>query len=209
MIYIKPKFASDSKIEFSQGDIFFNLPYLSIDNLIDDIATQWNSIIMNQKESPTSFKIFPISTKGVLLDQDCDIPIKKLLLFALIRERPKSFSSNLKKSFKEKLKIVRDDTRYHFLPPFESDTDQMKPRIVDFTQIFLVPKKCLEAFPANFLRYHMKEEPKRIFANKIAKYFSRLPYEDMWFLNEEERKNYKEAHNINDKDFETRIKNMN
>ena len=210
MIYLNPDFFSGQTTKFKQGDIFHRLPYLALDAISENLSTQWNDFIIQSQdeppERPLSFPVFPVEKEGILLNQDCDIREKKYLLFAVIRRKTEKLSHRPISSANQKLKIVRDETRYHYLPPYLDEEDEENhARIVDFTNLFIVPKKCLDTNPDIFLLYHMKDEPKRIFAEKIARFFSRLPYEDMWFLNDAEREAYKEKNNMSDEEMGDRL----
>ncbi len=199
---------------FEQGDIFKNLPKFS--QFIDDDKKfqAWNANItqINNKKLPSeplSFEIYPKPTMGILLNQDCDIERAHNLVFAEIKKRNEKFSSNLSKSYNSKLKIVRDETRFHYLPPWDPKENEIMPWIVDFLTIFLVPIGLIKNNINQYYVTRLNPDIKLIFKDKISRFFTRLPFEDLIFLNPKERLEYKKDKNLSDEEFKARNDEIN
>jgi len=197
-----------------QGDIFKNLPIFPHFINDDEKIQIWNENISriinnNLPSEPISFEIFPIPSMGILLNQDCDIEKTRYLVFAEIRKGKDKLNLKPLKSFKQKIKIIRDETRFHYLPPWNSGENENNPWVVDFLSIFLVPINLIKNNMDQYFVARLTPEFKIIFKDKISRFFTRLPFEDLIFLNSKERLAYKKDKKLSDEEYETRIKEIN
>ncbi len=199
---------------FEQGDIFKDLPifpqFINDDEKIqvwDTTISQINNMILPSE--PISFEIYPKPTMGILLNQDCDIERAHNLIFAEIKKRDDKFSLNPSKSYNTKLKIIRDETRFHYLPPWDLKENEITPWIVDFLSIFLVPIKLIKNNINQYFVTRLNPDVKLIFKDKISRFFTRLAFEDLIFLNPKERLEYKKEKNLSDEEFKARIDEIN
>ena len=199
---------------FEQGDIFKNLPIFSKFTDDDEKIYAWNASISRINKNilppePLTFEIYPKPTMGILLNQDCDIERTHNLVFAEVKKRNDKFSPNPSKSYNTKLKIIRDETRFHYLPPWDLKENETMPWIVDFLTIFLVPIKLIKNNINQYFVTRLNPDVKLIFKDKISRFFTRLPYEDLIFLNPKERLEYKKDKKLSNEEYKTRIDEIN
>ncbi len=168
-----------------QGDILKNLPRIPLNNF-----ENWSEYvkILNSKAGippPIELTFTPIITKGVLLTQSCDIREGEIIVFAELIEK-----SNLSNSAKGKIndikKIIRDETRFHFFPQDEKISELEVPMVIDFRKIFTIPFNVLINNYDDYFVARLKRTLNDVLKEKIARFFTRLAFEDVYFYGNDE-----------------------
>ncbi len=178
LIYIK---AHENKLQ--QGDILDNVPYFELmDDIMQDI---WIKELKSEID-PYDYKLpQPIGVKCILLSQNCDIRKGNKLIFAKIIEKT-DFSINVRKRAKQINKIIRNETRTHYLPG-SNHIDKLKhPHLIDFKEIFVVASDMIINNLDLFFIARLKLPAVKILQDKISRFFTRLAYDEEIFYTDEE-----------------------
>ncbi|MBD3189084.1 MAG: hypothetical protein GF308_00485 [Candidatus Heimdallarchaeota archaeon] len=177
--------------EVLQGDVFQNLPKVILEPYKQELNNAWSkfqSYISKEEQLPSEPIIFsgtPKRVPGIVVSQSCDIRPENDLLFAEIRET-QELSIKAKKRVKQIKKIIRDQTRAHFLPVDAKIDFFNQPKIIDFSSMFLIPFDFLKQSVKELFVARLIPEARKVFAEKINKFFTRLAFEDIMFFSEEE-----------------------
>ena len=188
-----------------QGDICNNLPRITPESMMINIKSGievWNEYI-NYLDSPTTnfpltFTANPIPTLGVLLTQSCDIRKDKNreitpLVFAELTTncgRLKEIQQIDKPLTvaRKKINIIRQDTHFHFFPSDPMIGVLKEIHVLDFRNFFLVPYELLENNISRFFVARLKPPARAVLCDKISRFFTRLAFEELIFLSDEEIK---------------------
>jgi len=124
------------------------------------------------------------------LSQSCDIRQGYSILFAELTDLPENKLSvnNIKKRVKGIRNIIRDETRFYYFPPMEQIEFFKKPKLLDFKSLFLIPYEFFQNNIQYFYVCRLKEPALKVLIDKITRFFSRLAFEDIMFLNGDEIK---------------------
>lgn len=189
----------ENELLISQGDIFYNLPYLTYDQLIrsgpdilykfqnekDEILT---TILKNGGQ--VQVEGFIDAHWGILASQDCDIrPNKDLIFFPLEPTKSLYESPNIIKAIDENIK---DTTRKLYLPRI-SPPDSSKtygPFEIIFHNPFNVPYNLIIDNLEHCWKARIIEQARKIFIGKLSHFYSRIPIEEIIFLDNKEITKY-------------------
>jgi len=183
-----------------QGDICKNLPRITPDKVSIDMKTgliAWEEYLTYLLEpktaSPVKFSVNPIPTIGVLLTQTCDVRKGKNLLFAELTTDYSQLDeirrmSNVLKIAKKKINIIRQETRFHFFPADKSIPVLEKLNLLNFENIFQVPYDIINSNISVFFVARLKSPARKVLCDKISRFFTRLAFEEIIFLTDEEIK---------------------
>ncbi|HME50896.1 MAG TPA: hypothetical protein VKM55_01640 [Candidatus Lokiarchaeia archaeon] len=197
---------------FEQGDICHNLPKISIDHpqiSNDEDIIQgldfWEKFVTLQDKNIISqwqVNITPIITTGIILSQSCDLRNKSLILFAEIRNFNQNFSKNLPERYNQIRRMLRNETRTHYLPMCKKIEEFKEPKVIDFKSLFLVPYNLLVKKIDFFFIARLIPEARVVLQEKIARFFTRLAYDEQIFLTDKELDGWKISEKISEKEFE-------
>ncbi len=195
-----------------QGDICHNLPKIS-SSQINFLYNKDKWIENIRGQIPTeviSFKTFPSLSCGVVLNQSCDIRPESSILFAELIERTEEpFSTKLKGRLKQIRKILHDETRTHYFPANNSIDILRLPKILDFKILYSVPYQFLHDNLDLFFVARLNNDALNVLREKISRFFTRLAFEDIMFLNNEEVRKYAEIYKLNPEELKETLSNLN
>ena len=203
------------------GDICHNLPKFSIDHpqisndeeLIQGLDF-WDKFLTLQDKNIISqwqVNIIPIITTGIILSQSCDIKDESFILFAEVRNNGQIFSQKLPERYNQIRKILRNDTRLHYLPMCKKIEDLKEPKIIDLKSLFLVPYNLLVKKIDFFFVARLIPEARVVLQEKITRFFTRLAYDEPIFLSDKELDGWKITEKISENEFEetkSRLKSL-
>jgi len=188
-----------NELLISQGDIFCNLPYLRYDFLIrshpdilDKFQNEKDEILTKILKNGGHLQVegFIDAHWGILASQDCDIlPKKDLIFFPL--EPTKIFlpSENIINDIDAKIK---DTTRRLYIPKI-SPPDASRsygPFEIIFHNPFNVPYNLIIENLKHCWKARIIEQARKIFIGKLSHFYSRIPIEEIIFLENEEITEY-------------------
>lgn len=168
-----------------QGDILRNLPRIPLNNY--ENWDKYAKVLNSESEIPPPLELIftPISTKGVLLTQSCDIREGEILVFAELIE--KTFNATTSKGKVNDInKIVRDETRFHFFPQDRNHRDLQHPMVIDFRKMFTIPFNVIMSNYDEYFVARLKRPLNDVLKEKISRFFTRLAFEDVYFYEEDE-----------------------
>lgn len=200
--------------EIRQGDIFKNIPYYSPDFLMKNL-NQDNQEIKNETENifqeimrngevlAVESVIFP--TWAILASQDCDIRKDyDLLFFPIVKYKELKEQDNKKKFIEDD---IREWNRFMFLPKNYIDSSKVGPFRVLLQNPFYLSYEILEKNIKYCWVSHISDKARKIFLGKITNFFTRLPFDELIFLEFSEIEEYfqikwLDAWNNKEKEFE-------
>ena len=201
-----------------QGDICHNLPKISVDQAFsfktdDDFSGSsfWDDFLKNRvslADSPWQLTIIPIITSGVVLSQSCDLRPGNTILFAEIRNNPDQLSQKVRARYRQIHKILRNETRLHYLPASKHIEELSEPKIIDFKSLFQVPYDVLTKNLKEFFVARIISEARVVLQEKIARFFTRLAYDEPIFLTDDELEGWKEEEDIKNDEFEEMVSKL-
>lgn len=195
------KYRDMIKNEFliSQGDIFCNLPYLTYDHLIrsspdilDKFQNEKDEILTTILQNGGQIQVegFIDAHWGILASQDCDIrPNKDLIFFPIELTKILIHSQNIIKAVDENIK---DTTRRLYLPRISPPNGNRTygPFEIIFHNPFNVPYNLIINNLKHCWKARIIEQARKIFIGKLSHFYSRIPIEEIIFLENEEITEY-------------------
>lgn len=194
-----------------QGDIFFNIPFTTIDlNQIvfkraDQTSTQtgrW-SAIENKNSLTALLDITP--TWAIVLSQDCDATRAPAISMFRIEPLSKILGHSIPQNDKKWADYIvnqlgKKQTNNFYLPA-DSSTSQFK---IGFTErmfinletVFQLDRESLEAHKESLRKGRLNEESYEHYRESIAQYFRRYPYEEHYPLTKAEVEAYERNKNV-------------
>ena len=198
MIYLK-----DIPKSLEQGDICWNLPKISPAQINFSLIKGFWIKNIKQAESgiprePITLEIQPSLSCGVILTQSCDIRSGSVILFAELREKEEDpFSPKLKGRLNQITKILHTDTRFHYFPIDNSIEILKVQKVLDFMTLFLIPYDFLKDDIKNFFIARLISDAQKVLCEKISRFFTRLAFDDIMFLTNEEIAKYIKKRKLN------------
>ena len=198
MIYLK-----EIPRSLEQGDICNNLPKISpLQINFGNIKEFW---IENIKQAESSIPTKPIILEtqpslacGVILTQSCDIRPGSAILFAELRERKEDpFSPKPKGRMNQITKILHTETRFHYFPIDNSIEILKTQKVLDFMTLFIIPYDFLHDNIKNFFVARLISDAQQVLREKISRFFTRLAFDDIMFLTNDEIGKYIEKYKLN------------
>ena len=189
----------ENDLLISQGDIFCNLPYLSYDQLIrsgPDILDKFQNekdeilTILLKNGGQLQVEGFIDAHWGILASQDCDIlPNKDLIFFPLEPTKILLPSQNIIKDIDAKIK---DTTRRLYIPKISPPDDSRSygPFEIIFHNPFNVPHNLIIENLKHCWKARIIEQARKIFIGKLYHFYSRIPIEEIIFLENKEITEY-------------------
>ena len=190
---------SENELLISQGDIFCNLPYLTYDQLIqsgpgilDKFQNERDEILATilKNGGPVQVEGFIDGHWGILASQDCDIrPNKDLIFFPLEPTKTLYESQNIIRAIDDNIK---NTTRKLYLPRI-SPRDGSKtygPFEIIFHNPFNVPYNLINDNLEHCWKARIIESARKIFIGKLSHFYSRIPIEEIIFLENREITKY-------------------
>ncbi len=188
-----------SELAISQGDIFCNLPYLMYDylirsspNILDKFQNEKDEIftIILKNGGQLQVEGFIDAHWGILASQDCDIrPKKDLIFFPLEPTKILYHSQNIIKAIDENIK---DTTRKLYLPRISPPNGNRTygPFEIIFHNPFNVPYNLIIDNLEHCWKARIIEQARKIFIGKLSHFYSRIPIEEIIFLENKEITKY-------------------
>ena len=164
----------------AQGDILKNLPQIT-SNEID-----FTELITNTGQ-PT-LRINPKFVMGIILTQSCDIRPEYPILVAEIYTSNSKLNSTLWKRANDFWKILRQEHRFHYLPPDSTIHELKEPHFVNMTNIFSLPYELLIKNIDNYFVARLNEPAQYLLKEKIIHFFTRPAFDDILYLTDNEIK---------------------
>ena len=162
-----------------------NVPYFGV--MDATMQLNWTKEVTNQSEVNVYKLPQPVGVECIVLTQNCDIHREKNLIVAKIKVK-NDFSGNAKSRAKQINKIIRNETRSHYLPGSNKISKLQEPYIIDLKEIFTVPSKMiLDNLDVYFIA-RLKDPAVKILQEKITRFFTRLAYDEEIFYTDEELK---------------------
>ena len=190
---------SENELLISQGDIFCNLPYLTYDLLIrsgpgilDKFQNERDEILTTilKNGGQVQVEVFIDAHWGILASQDCDIrPNKDLIFFPLEPTKALYESQNIITAIDDNIK---NTTRKLYLPRI-SPRDGSKtygPFEIIFHNPFNVPYNLINDNLEHCWKARIIESARKIFIGKLSHFYSRIPIEEIIFLENREITKY-------------------
>ncbi len=188
-----------NEVLISQGDIFCNLPYLTYDSLIrsspdilDKFQNEKDEILTKILKNGGQMQVegFIDAHWGILASQDCDIlPNKDLIFFPLESTEILLPSHNIIEDINTKIK---DTTRRLYIPRI-SPPDASRsygPFEIIFHNPFNVPYNIIIENLKYCWKARIIEQARKIFIGKLSHFYSRIPIEEIIFLENKEITEY-------------------
>jgi len=173
-----------------QGDIFKNIPYLSFDVLVrsspifkDSLENEAFNIIEEIIHEGGEILVETIisTTLCILASQDCDITHENFLIFypLEIYQKPKDFKSLINE--------IRDSTQSVYLPSIDlPNSSKIGPFRVKFREPIKLPKNLITKHFKELRIARIRETGRKVFIGKLTNFYSRLPIDDVIFLENNE-----------------------
>lgn len=183
----------------SQGDIFCNLPYLTYDQLIrsgPDILDKFQNerdeilTIILKNGGQVQVEGFIDAQWGILASQDCDIrPRKDLIFFPLEPTKTLYESQNIITAIDDNIK---NTTRKLYLPRISSPdgSKTFGPFEIIFHNPFNVPYDLINDNLEHCWKARIIESARKVFIGKLSHFYSRIPIEEIIFLENREITKY-------------------
>ena len=190
---------SENELLISQGDIFCNLPYLTYDQLIrsgpgilDKFQNERDEILTTILKNGGHVQVegFIDAHWGILASQDCDIrPNKDLIFFPLEPTKALYESQNIIAAIDDNIK---NTTRKLYLPRISSrdGSKTYGPFEIIFHNPFNVPYNLINDNLEHCWKARIIESARKIFIGKLSHFYSRIPIEEIIFLENREITKY-------------------
>ncbi len=172
-----------------QGDVLRNLPKVGARSITttkkQSITQAWSRLASALAEGKSMTVTFtPENVVAVVLSQSCDLREGREVVLAELRD------IDLKGDSDERVgkivQILRQNTRYHYFPPIPSSQDMAKPMLLHLTRTFQVPFEFIMTNLDKLFVARIRDEAREVLKNKIAGYFSRIAFDDVMYLSDEE-----------------------
>ncbi|MFW9972114.1 MAG: hypothetical protein ACFFDF_18130 [Candidatus Odinarchaeota archaeon] len=189
----------ENDLLISQGDIFCNLPYLTYDHLIrsspdilDKFQNEKDEIFASILKNGGQIQVegFIDAHWGILASQDCDIrPNKDLIFFPLELTKPLIESHDILNAIDINIK---NTTRRLYLPKITPPNGKRTygPFEIIFHNPFNVPYNLIVDNIEYCWRARIIEQARKIFIGKLSHFYSRIPIEEIIFLENREITKY-------------------
>lgn len=188
-----------NELIISQGDIFCNLPYLTYDhlirsspNILDKFQNERDEIFTKilQNGGQVQVEGFIDAHWGILASQDCDIRSKKdLIFFPLEPTKTLYKSQNILTAIDENIK---NTTRKLYLPRISPPNRNKTygPFEIIFHNPFNIPYNLIYKNLKNCWIARIIDPARKIFIGKLSHFYSRIPIEEIIFLENKEITKY-------------------
>jgi len=191
----------DKDFSLKQGDILKNIPYLKLNFLVKSTyefdkprLNQCDKIISEIIENgePIQIETFLNSTFVILATQDCDIRPEYNLTFFPLKIINPSKKKETRSYFKDR---VRETTRFFYLPKLKKLNFPVIGPFYAILQLpFTIPYDLIEKNLEKCWFARINEYATKVYVAKISHYYTRLPFEELIFAENEEICNYLEEY---------------
>lgn len=189
-------YSLDHEDQLKQGDICWKLPMITSKQMkyplgsskIGDksVWKEYTEYIKEERLTEFKISVIPTLVSGTILTQTCDIRkgndilLGRLLPLFSKTSWPKP--QNLPKSI---TKVLRDETRRHYFPSLPEGitlNEGKGPYYLDLKTLFLLPAEMIIDNMDIYWKARMIEPARKVLCEKIQRYFTRLPFDDILFF---------------------------
>ncbi len=179
----------DENSPIKQGDIFTHLPYFSFDILVRSaknnekpLKDQASEILTEVLEKGNTIQAETIisSTTAILGSQDCDIMSQYDLIFfpleIISQSEPNKMIGYIRNN-------ILEPTRFFYLPKLlPPESEEIGPFRVNFLYPFIIPYNFIFKNIEKCWIARINNDAKKAFIGKLSHFFSRIPIEEIIFL---------------------------
>lgn len=181
-----------------QGDICANLPMITPkqmgtstmgrSNAHTTIWEEYTKLIKEGRSEAFEISAMPTPSLGIVLSQTCDIEHGENILFCRVSNL-ENWPEGLNNRTGRLKKIIRVETKKFYLPLPTTEkklTNSEGPYYADFLMMFSLPAEMILQNLDVYWKARIIEPARKVFCEKIQRFFTRLSFDDILFFSNEE-----------------------